>query len=75
VSAAATRAAHEAHGTALRLRAIGVVHSTLRTRAEAPRQGDEAPIEAIDGTPVVDLNPVLRLGRIPRRRRTTELLE
>jgi tRNA (Thr-GGU) A37 N-methylase len=87
-----------ARGPRFRLRPIGVFRSTLRTRAEAPRQADEGapdawlevhpwavralggvapgtrvvtvrevvgrrlrigPIEAIDGTPVVDLKPPL----------------
>jgi tRNA (Thr-GGU) A37 N-methylase len=75
VSAAATGAADEGQGTALRLRGIGVVRSTLRARAEAPRQEGEGPIQGIDVTPVVDLKAVLRRPRNPRRRQTRELLE
>jgi tRNA (Thr-GGU) A37 N-methylase len=52
------------------LRSIGTVRSPLRDRAEAPKQGHEgAPeawleldasvAEAFDGTPVLDLKPVL----------------
>lgn len=54
------------------LKPIGVVRSSLQDRARAPRQGDEvtvvaiagasltvSPLEAIDGTPVVDIKPVL----------------
>ncbi len=33
-------------GTRLRLRPIGVIRSVLRTRAQAPRQGDEGPPDA-----------------------------
>jgi tRNA (Thr-GGU) A37 N-methylase len=46
---------------------IGIVESPLRDRDSAPKQGDEgAPdrlrvsnLEALDGTPVIDLKPVL----------------
>jgi tRNA (Thr-GGU) A37 N-methylase len=47
------------------LRPIGAVESPLRERADAPRQGDEGTrikvrdLEALDGTPVLDLKPVL----------------
>jgi tRNA-Thr(GGU) m(6)t(6)A37 methyltransferase TsaA len=45
VSAGARRA-DQAPGAGFALRPIGVIRSTLRTRAEAPRQGDEGAPEA-----------------------------
>ena len=50
------------------LRPIGHIRSRLRSPDEAPRQGSReisgtrlriGPIEAIEGTPVVDVKPVL----------------
>jgi tRNA (Thr-GGU) A37 N-methylase len=62
-------------GREFELRPIGVVRSELSERDDAPKQGDEgAPdawleldgrrlrvndMEAVDGTPIVDLKPVL----------------
>lgn len=46
---------------------VGRVESTLTSKADAPRQGDEGDglrihvnnLEPLDGTPVVDVKPVL----------------
>jgi tRNA (Thr-GGU) A37 N-methylase len=56
----------------IRLRPVGVLRSTLESRVGAPQQGDVVraidglrlrigPIEAMDGTPVVDIKPLLRV--------------
>lgn len=48
------------------LKPIGVVQSPLVDAATAPKQGDEGSrmqvrnLEALDGTPVLDVKPVLR---------------
>jgi tRNA (Thr-GGU) A37 N-methylase len=50
------------------VRPIGIIESPIKTRTQAPKQGSEGgvdawlevgPIEAIDGTPIVDIKPVL----------------
>jgi tRNA (Thr-GGU) A37 N-methylase len=42
------------------IRPIGWVESPLTDRDVAPKQGDEVRnLEALDGTPVVDIKPVL----------------
>lgn len=45
--------------TEIEIKPVGWVESPLTERASAPRRGNEGALEALDGTPVLDVKPVI----------------